>query len=72
MGESCYIDDCMKNSRTYKAVANQVAKTGYRADLRVAAVERASAIRRSQLPVKADPEPKLRGKKAKAASAGES
>lgn len=59
--------------RTYKAVASQVAKTGYRADLRAAAVERASAIRHSQLPVKADPEPKLRGKKAlKAAAAGES
>ncbi|KAH6603432.1 60S ribosomal l28 [Trichoderma cornu-damae] len=59
--------------KTYKAVASQVAKSGYRADLRAAAVERASAIRRSQLPVKAEPEPKLRGKKAlKAASAGES
>ncbi|KAK4059638.1 hypothetical protein Trihar35433_10685 [Trichoderma harzianum] len=58
--------------KTYKAVAAQVAKTGYRADLRAAAIERASAIRRSQLPVKADPEPKLRGKKAKAAAAGES
>ncbi|EHK17727.1 uncharacterized protein TRIVIDRAFT_88756 [Trichoderma virens Gv29-8] len=58
--------------KTYKAVASQVAKTGYRADLRAAAVERVSAIRRSQLPVKADPEPKLRGKKAKAAAAGES
>ncbi|KAL7789832.1 ribosomal L28e protein family domain-containing protein [Trichoderma ceciliae] len=58
--------------KTYKAVASQVAKSGYRADLRAAAVERASAIRRSQLPVKADPERKLRGKKAlKAASAGE-
>ncbi|KAM0513523.1 hypothetical protein ACHAPE_007785 [Trichoderma viride] len=59
--------------KTYKAVATQVAKSGYRADLREAAVERASAIRKSQLPVKADHEPKLRGKKAqKAASAGES
>ncbi|KAL7802440.1 ribosomal L28e protein family domain-containing protein [Trichoderma aethiopicum] len=58
--------------KTYKAVANQVAKTGYRPDLRAAAVERVSAIRHSQLPVKADPEPKLRGKKAKAAAAGES
>ncbi|KAL7945733.1 ribosomal L28e protein family domain-containing protein [Trichoderma barbatum] len=58
--------------KTYKAVASQVAKSGYRADLRVAAIERVSAIRRSQLPVKADPEPKLRGKKAKAAAAGES
>ncbi|KAM0256162.1 hypothetical protein ACHAQJ_005139 [Trichoderma viride] len=59
--------------KTFKAVASQVAKSGYRADLREAAVERVSAIRKSQLPVKADPEPKLRGKKAlKAASAGES
>ncbi|KAG5936020.1 hypothetical protein E4U53_000307 [Claviceps sorghi] len=57
-----------KTSRkTYKAVANLTAKSSYRPDLRSAAVERASAIRRSQRPVKADPEPKLRGNKAKKA-----
>ncbi|GAO19675.1 uncharacterized protein UV8b_06309 [Ustilaginoidea virens] len=57
-----------KTSRkTYKAVANLTAKSGYRSDLRSAAVERVSAIRRSQRPAKADPEPKLRGNKAKKA-----
>lgn len=54
---------------TYKAVANQSAKSGYRSDLRSAAVERVSAIRRSQRPVKADPEIKLRGNAAKKAAA---
>lgn len=55
-------------NRTYKAVANQSAKSGYRSDLREHAVQRVSAIRRSQQPVKADPEPKLRGKKAQKAA----
>lgn len=59
--------DCRVN-RSYKAVANQAAKSGYRGDLRSAAVERVSAIRRTQLPTKASPEPKLRGKKAKQAA----
>ncbi|OAQ62298.1 ribosomal protein L28e [Pochonia chlamydosporia 170] len=55
-----------KTSRkTYKAVANLTAN--YRSDLRSAAVERVSAIRRAQRPVKAEPEPKLRGNKAKKA-----
>ncbi|KAL1888021.1 hypothetical protein Sste5346_009818 [Sporothrix stenoceras] len=54
--------------KTYRSVATMVAKTGYRADLRAAAVSRASAIRRSQRPVKADPEPKLRGKAAQKAA----
>lgn len=45
-----------------------VAKTGYRADLRAAAVARASAIRRSQRPVKADHDVKLRGKAAQKAA----
>lgn len=49
-------------------MANKTAKFGYRADLRSAAVERVSAIRRSQLPPKADPEPKLRGSRAKKAA----
>ncbi|KAH6893570.1 ribosomal L28e protein family-domain-containing protein [Thelonectria olida] len=57
--------------KTYQSVANVAAKNNYRADLRSAAVERASAIRKSQRPVKADPEPKLRGKKKAAAAAEE-
>ncbi|KAK3401185.1 ribosomal L28e protein family-domain-containing protein [Sordaria brevicollis] len=56
--------------KTYKAIARQVGKTGYRADLLQAAVARASAIRRSQRPVKPEPAQKLRGNAAeKAASA---
>ncbi|KPM37105.1 hypothetical protein AK830_g9464 [Neonectria ditissima] len=59
-----------KSSRkTYATVANQTAKNGYRGDLRSAAVERASAIRRSQRPVKPDHEVKLRGNRAKKAAA---
>ncbi|TLS29126.1 hypothetical protein PpBr36_00505 [Pyricularia pennisetigena] len=59
-----------KNNRsTYKAVANQTAKNGYRADLRQAAVARTSAILKSQRPVKAEPEKKLRGNAAKKAQA---
>ncbi|KAF2963938.1 hypothetical protein GQX73_g9635 [Xylaria multiplex] len=54
--------------RTYVAVANQAAKSNYRADLREAAVARASAIRHSYKKPKASPEPKLRGSKAKKAS----
>ncbi|EOO02866.1 putative ribosomal protein l28e protein [Phaeoacremonium minimum UCRPA7] len=58
-----------KSSRKiYKSVANQTAKSGYRGDLREAAVARASAIRRSQRPVKPEPETKLRGSKAKKAA----
>ena len=53
---------------TYKAVAGQVAKSGYRPDLREAAVSRVSAIRQSQKEPKPAPEPKLRGKKAKKAT----
>ncbi|GJC90530.1 putative 60S ribosomal protein L28e [Colletotrichum liriopes] len=59
--------DDWKN-RTYSAVARQAAAGGYRADLREAAVQRVSAIRRSQRPVKATPEKKPRGNKAKKAS----
>lgn len=55
-------------TRAYKAIANQTAKNNYRADLRETAVQRVSAIRRSQLPVKPEPEQKLRGKKAKKAA----
>ncbi|RMJ00575.1 hypothetical protein BHE90_015597 [Fusarium euwallaceae] len=57
------------NRKTYQAVANQVAKNSYRPDLRAAAVERASAIKRSNKPVKPEPEQKLRGNKAKKAAA---
>ncbi|KAL2133673.1 hypothetical protein VTI74DRAFT_1901 [Chaetomium olivicolor] len=55
--------------KTYKAVANQVAKSGYRPDLRQAAIARASAIRRSQRALKPEPAPKLRGAAAKKAAA---
>lgn len=54
--------------RTYKNIANATAKSGYRPDLRAAAVSRASAIRKSQRPVKAEPEKKLRGNAAKKAA----
>jgi len=55
--------------KTYRAVANSTAKSGYRSDLRETAVARASAIRKSQKPVKESPEVKLRGAKAKKAAA---
>ncbi|KAK1769298.1 putative ribosomal protein l28e protein [Phialemonium atrogriseum] len=54
--------------KTYKAVANQAAKSHYRPDLRETAVARASAILRSQRPVKPEPERKLRGNAAKKAA----
>ncbi|KAM7201044.1 putative ribosomal protein l28e protein [Naviculisporaceae sp. PSN 640] len=54
--------------KTYKAVANQAAKRGYRSDLRALAVARVSAIRKSQRPTKADPVKKLRGNAAKKAA----
>ncbi|KAK4694512.1 general transcriptional corepressor TUP1, partial [Lecanoromycetidae sp. Uapishka_2] len=53
--------------RIYKGIVNYTAKQGYRADLRQEAVARASAIRESQRPKKDNPEPKLRGSKAKKA-----
>lgn len=52
-------------SRTYKAIASQVAKSGYRPDLREFAVSRASAIRSSQRVQKPSPAPKARGAAAK-------
>ncbi|KAI2469205.1 60S ribosomal protein L28 [Annulohypoxylon bovei var. microspora] len=55
--------------KIYKTVANQAAKSGYRADLREAAVARVSAIRKSQKDPKPTPEPKPRGTKAKKAAA---
>ncbi|KAL1872784.1 hypothetical protein VTK73DRAFT_1334 [Phialemonium thermophilum] len=60
------------NRSLYKAVVNQVAKSGYRPDLRREAVARASAIRHSQRPVKPAPEKKLRGNAAKKAAAKDS
>ena len=54
--------------RAYKAIANLAAARGYRMDLCEAAVQRASAIRRSQRPVKASPEPKVRGVQARKAA----
>lgn len=62
------MDANITHYRAYKAVAAQAAKRGYRPDLLDAAVQRASAIRRSQRPVKADPETKLRGSKARKAA----
>ncbi|KAF3769666.1 ribosomal protein L28e [Cryphonectria parasitica EP155] len=59
------------NRKTYKNVANHVAKGGYRPDLRQAAIARASAIKKSQRPVKPDQEKKLRGNAAKRAAASE-
>lgn len=57
--------------RTYKNIANYVARGGYRPDLRQAAIARASAVFKSQRPVKAEPEKKLRGNAAKKAAASE-
>jgi large subunit ribosomal protein L28e len=55
--------------KTFKNVASQIAKSGYRPDLRQAAVARASTIRASQRPAKPDQEKKLRGNAAKRAAA---
>ncbi|KAK3989498.1 putative cytosolic 60S ribosomal protein Rpl28 [Cladorrhinum sp. PSN332] len=54
--------------KTYKSIANTVAKNGYRADLLPFAVARASAIRKSQKPVKPSPVAKPRSKKQLAAA----
>jgi large subunit ribosomal protein L28e len=53
--------------RTYRGVSSHTAKNYYRPDLRAESVARASAIRKSQRPVKKTPEKKLRGGKAKKA-----
>ena len=50
--------------KTYRGIVNSTAKKGYRSDLRGPAVARASAIKKSQKPVKERPESKPRGKKA--------
>ncbi|QDS69925.1 hypothetical protein FKW77_001562 [Venturia effusa] len=55
--------------KTYRGIVNSTAKRGYRTDLRGAAVARASAIRKSQKPVKEDRPAKLRGNAAKKAKA---
>ncbi|TAQ89815.1 malate dehydrogenase [Chlorociboria aeruginascens] len=55
--------------KTYKGIVNNTAKSGYRSDLRAESVARASAIRKSQKPVKESPEKKVRGAKAKKAAA---
>ncbi|CZR58981.1 related to ribosomal protein L28 [Phialocephala subalpina] len=55
--------------KTYKGIVSSTAKSGYRSDLRLEAVARASAIRQSQTPKKDAPEKKLRGSKAKKAAA---
>lgn len=54
---------------TYGKIVNSTAGRGYRADLRSAAVKRASAIKKSQKPAKKDHPVKLRGAKAKKAAA---
>lgn len=53
--------------RTYTAIVNSTTKRNYRPDLRKDAVARASAIRKSQRPVKEDKPSKPRGAKARAA-----
>jgi large subunit ribosomal protein L28e len=55
--------------RTYSAIVNSTTKRSYRPDLRRDAVARASAIRKSQKPVKEQKESKPRGAKARAAAA---
>jgi len=57
------------SSRTYKTIATNTAKSGYRSDLRAEAVSRASTIRKSQRAAKDVPEKKIRGAKAKKAAA---
>ncbi|KAF2841579.1 ribosomal protein L28e [Patellaria atrata CBS 101060] len=58
-----------KSSRkTYRSIVSSTAKKGYRPDLRAEAVSRASAIRKSQKPVKQDKPAKLRGAKARKAN----
>jgi large subunit ribosomal protein L28e len=53
--------------KTYRAVVNSTTRRHYRIDLRKDAVARASAIRKSQRPSRADPPKKARGAKAKKA-----
>jgi large subunit ribosomal protein L28e len=56
--------------RTFASIVNSTTKRSYRPDLRKDAVARASAVRQSQRPVKADNKPtKTRGAKATKAAA---
>ncbi|KAI0850983.1 ribosomal L28e family protein [Daldinia vernicosa] len=55
--------------KIYRAVANKTAKSGYRPDLREAAVSRVSAVRQSQREPKPTPASKPRGSKVKKARA---
>ncbi|KAL2754666.1 hypothetical protein ACRALDRAFT_2091308, partial [Sodiomyces alcalophilus JCM 7366] len=57
------------NRKNYRAVANLAARRSYRSDLRESAVQRVSALRRAERPVKPEPERALRGNKAKKAAA---
>jgi large subunit ribosomal protein L28e len=54
--------------RTYSAIVNSTTKRNYRPDLRQDVVAKASAIRRSQKPVKESKPTKTRGAKAQAAT----
>jgi len=59
--------------KAYRSIVNSTTKKGYRSDLRAEAVARASAIKKSQRPVKENERPvKLRGGKKKKAAAMES
>jgi len=54
--------------KTYSAIVNSTTKRNYRPDLRQDAVAKASAIRKSQKPVKESKPTKARGAKAQAAA----
>lgn len=54
--------------KTYRNIVNATAGRGYRTDLRSEAIARASAIRKSERPVKPTPASKPRGVKAKKAA----
>ncbi|KAH7122551.1 ribosomal L28e/Mak16 [Dendryphion nanum] len=56
------------NRKVYSSIVKATANRNYRADLRRDAVARASAIRKSQKPVKDGKPAKLRGAKARAAA----
>ncbi|KAF2457184.1 60S ribosomal protein-like protein L28 [Lineolata rhizophorae] len=58
--------------KTYRSIVNSTAKHNYRPDLRADAVARASAIRKTQKPVKPDPPSKPRGARARKATESES
>lgn len=62
------IADDARSLRSYKAVAQLAAARSYRSDIRQTAVERVSAVRRSEKAYKEVPESKPRGKKAQKAA----